>query len=85
MGKKSSGVSIDREWEARNDARTLAEASEIKDDPARTKKAIAAADKLADKAAEEAKAAKAETAPKKKAMKRPKKRTRQHRAGWGNV
>ena len=87
MGKKSNGVSIDsdREWEAREDARTLAKASEIKDDPARTKRAITAADKLADEAAEEAKAAKAATAPKAKAMKQPKKRTRQHRAGWGNV
>lgn len=52
MAKKnrSSQPTIDKSWEAESDARTLAQAEEIRNDKSRASRAINAAKKLANEA-----------------------------------
>ena len=40
---KSSGIAMDKDWQAESDMRTLAEAEEIRKDPKRLKAALAKA------------------------------------------
>jgi len=55
----ANGVLVeDNDWQARVDALTLIQAEQIKADSVRLRKAVAAAQKMADEKAEEAKAAK---------------------------
>jgi len=41
---KSTGIAMDKEWQAESDMRTLAEAEEIRKDPKRLKAALAKAE-----------------------------------------
>jgi len=61
-------TAFDKEWEAQNDARTIAESQVIVNDKKRYNAAIKAAQKMADEKAKEAKAMKgvARRKPKKK-------------------
>ena len=49
-------IEEDRDWEAESDARTLADAESIKNDPGRAVKAMKAAKKLAKECAQDAEA-----------------------------
>lgn len=55
---KKTGLSLDKSWEAREDARILAEAACIRNDPKRMKAAAVEAKKMADDKMVEAKAMK---------------------------
>jgi hypothetical protein len=56
MAKKTNGIEIDDDWEAEDDARILAEAEKIKNDPKRLNKAKNIASKISERILEDAKA-----------------------------
>ena len=56
MAKKTNGIEIDDDWESEDDARILAEAEKIKNDPKRLNKAKSMASKMSERILEDAKA-----------------------------